>query len=98
MLLYSDSNFIQVIEGDLQAINELYSRITNDRRPTGFIKLLKGEIQTRNFPEWSMGFKKISNEDYSAISGYEMVEGNNSPSLNRLGEVCTAITKKLSYN
>lgn len=86
MLLYSENNFIQVIEGELALINGLYSNITNDPRHTGFLTLLRGEIQARNFPDWSMGFKKISENDYSVISGFENLDGSSSLAINNLRE------------
>ncbi|MEP6948093.1 MAG: BLUF domain-containing protein [Ginsengibacter sp.] len=86
MLLYSENNFIQVIEGELASINGLYSNITNDPRHTGFLTLLRGEIQARNFPDWSMGFKKISENDYSVISGFENLDGSSSLAINNLRE------------
>ncbi|MEO6455036.1 MAG: BLUF domain-containing protein [Ginsengibacter sp.] len=86
LLLYSESNFIQVIEGEAEAIDGLYSKIKRDPRHTGFLRLLKGEISERNFPEWSMAFKKISNEDYSMIAGYESLKGTSSQSLDALGK------------
>ena len=82
MLLFSGDNFIQVLEGELQAINSLYSKISSDPRHTGLLILLKGEVETRNFPQWSMGFKKISKEDYSMLSGYERLGDVSSQSIN----------------
>ncbi len=84
MLLYSDDNFIQVIEGELKTINGLYEKISKDPRHKGILRLLKGEIQTRNFGEWSMGFKKITKEDFSMLSGYENLEGNSFKSIKKL--------------
>ncbi len=86
LLLFCEDNFIQVIEGDALEIDALYSKITLDTRHTGFLRLLKGEIQARNFSEWSMAFKKISAEDFSMIAGYEKLHGANSPTIDALSE------------
>lgn len=71
MLLYAEDNFIQVIEGDSEAVDALYSRISKDPRHNSISVLLRGEIQTRNFSQWSMGFKSISMKDYTELTGFK---------------------------
>jgi hypothetical protein len=70
LLLYNDGSFIQVIEGSEQTIQGLYERIKGDDRHTNVVKLLEEPIKKRAFPDWSMGFRKISNEESSAIPGF----------------------------
>ncbi len=71
MLLYADDNFIQVIEGEEDALNNLYAKITRDARHRSFSILMHGEIKERSFADWSMGFKKISREDFSQVIGFK---------------------------
>jgi len=56
MLLYQKGTFMQMLEGDKQVILDLYDDITKDDRHTGFHKVLSGNIEERNFEDWSMGF------------------------------------------
>ena len=70
LLLYNDGSFIQVIEGSQQTIRDLFNRIRGDERHTNVVKLLEEPIKTRAFPDWSMGFRKISSEQSSAIPGF----------------------------
>jgi hypothetical protein len=70
LLLYNDGSFIQVIEGSQQTIRNLFERIRGDHRHTNVVKLLEEPIQKRAFPDWSMGFRKISPEQSSAIPGF----------------------------
>lgn len=68
MLLYNEGNFIQVLEGEKQIILDLYKIIEKDQRHNGMLKLSEGELEQRNFPDWSMGFKVISAIEYSKFS------------------------------
>jgi len=70
LLLHNDGSFIQVIEGRQQTIQELFERIKKDSRHTNVVKLLEEPIKKRAFPDWSMGFRKISPEQSSAIPGF----------------------------
>ncbi|HKL38977.1 MAG TPA: BLUF domain-containing protein [Bacteroidales bacterium] len=70
LLLYNDGSFIQVIEGRQQTIRELYDRISGDHRHTNVVKLLEEPIKKRAFPDWSMGFRRITSEQSSAIPGF----------------------------
>tara|TARA_R110002094_G_scaffold218494_1_gene190090 strand:+ start:185 stop:589 length:405 start_codon:yes stop_codon:yes gene_type:complete len=60
LLLYKEGNFMQVIEGNKNDIEQLFANITKDDRHTGIILLLKETITQREFPNWSMAFKKLS--------------------------------------
>ena len=60
LLLYKEGNFMQVIEGESKKIEQLFVNITNDVRHTGIILLAKEAITQREFPNWSMAFKKLS--------------------------------------
>jgi hypothetical protein len=84
MLLYAEDNFIQVIEGEKAVLNGLYAKITCDNRHKSFSILIRGEIKERNFPDWSMGFKKISKEDFSQIAGFKNLSANSPDALSHL--------------
>lgn len=73
MLLYSDGNIIQVIEGDQQRVKKLYTKISYDSRHHQIIKLSEGELPERNFPDWSMGFRTVSAKEFSQIPGFKQV-------------------------
>lgn len=84
MLLYADDNFIQVIEGEENALNSLYAKITRDTRHKSFSILIRGEIKERNFADWSMGFKKVSKEDFAEIVGFKNLSANSQDALTHL--------------
>jgi len=69
MLLYKDGTFMQVLEGERQAVEERIAVIENDPRHHGIIKLIQGEGE-RQFPDWSMGFRDLTSPDVREVEGY----------------------------
>lgn len=59
MLLYADGGFLQVLEGEPDALDELYAKIRADKRHWNAQILLKRE-SPRAFISWSMGFHRLS--------------------------------------
>ncbi|MDN3549091.1 BLUF domain-containing protein [Mucilaginibacter aquaedulcis] len=70
MLLYCEGTFMQVIEGEADSVNLIYSFIEQDTRHKNIIKLATGKIDQRNFPDWTMGFASINSETLQDIEGY----------------------------
>lgn len=59
LLLYSNKNVLQYIEGDLDKIEKLYNNIENDIRHKNVFLLHKKEIQKRLFTEWKNNVNHI---------------------------------------
>jgi hypothetical protein len=70
ILLYKDGNFMQVLEGDEPAVTALYHRIGRDPRHFGAKILLREQVTERLFPDWSMGFRDLSDPEIHALPGY----------------------------
>ena len=70
MLLYVDGNFFRVLEGEREDVEGIYDLVLNDDRNTGNIELIEEEISERTFPEWSMGFARLTNEEIASMEGY----------------------------
>ena len=81
MLLYKDGNFMQVLEGDEEAVRGLYDRIETDPRHNGEIVLQQGPAEERQFPDWSMGFRDLTSPEEKSTPGYS--EFLNSPLTGR---------------
>jgi Sensors of blue-light using FAD len=60
ILLYRDGEFMQAIEGEQAAIQALYTHITCDTRHQRITTILEGPIDTRHFPDWSMGYRDLT--------------------------------------
>jgi hypothetical protein len=59
LLLYMDGNFMQAIEGEESAIEDLQQRLAADPRHTQMTTILKLGVERRRFRDWSMGFTNI---------------------------------------
>ena len=57
VLLYIEGGFMQVLEGEDQAVADTYARICGDRRHWNTMVLLDREAP-RAFGDWSMGFER----------------------------------------
>lgn len=64
ILLHSDGNIIQVIEGPEAAAKALYEKIATDSRHRGVTLISSQSINRRDFPEFKMGFKRARCEDF----------------------------------
>ena len=54
-LVYDESWFLQVLEGDRRAIWERFSRINEDERHGGCLLMEMVDVETRLFGNWWMG-------------------------------------------
>lgn len=56
MLVFDSRYFLQVLEGDRQAVSNLYNRIVADPRHQRVVLMQANPIGERSFFGWSMGF------------------------------------------
>lgn len=57
MLVFHDGSFLQALEGEKRAVNEIFGRILNDARHRDLTILHQGAgPDARVFGDWSMGF------------------------------------------
>jgi Sensors of blue-light using FAD len=63
ILLYSDTKFIQLVEGEYKVINSLYDKIKTDSRHEQVKLIAMGPIHVKAFPSWHMGARKIANNE-----------------------------------
>ena len=57
VLLYSDGNFMQCLEGPAARLASAYETIKSDSLHFGIIDLVREPIKSREFSEWSMAFR-----------------------------------------
>ena len=60
VLLYSDTKFIQLVEGEAKVIMDLYDKIKKDDRHSNPMMISYNPIKEKSFPSWHMGSKDIS--------------------------------------
>ena len=58
-LLYSDAAFLQVLEGEEEAVRATFARIEADARHHDVRVLVDEDSPGRAFGEWSMGFSSL---------------------------------------
>jgi hypothetical protein len=63
MLLYCSQSFLQVLEGDPRALESTYERLNADRRHTKLRLLMNAVVSVPLFPDWTMGFEHIDDEE-----------------------------------
>lgn len=57
VLLYQNGYFIQVLEGELKVISDLFhNHICQDKRHTKVVSFYHSYVKERQFPNWTMGF------------------------------------------
>ena len=79
MLIYHNDTFLQVLEGNEEKIDTLMSKIKKDRRHTDCRIVSKKKIQQREYGEWNMGFKLLSEKDFRTT---KIIEGFNQDNFN----------------
>jgi len=63
VLLYSNTKFIQLVEGEFKVINDLYNKIKTDPRHDQTRLISLGPIKEKAFPSWHMGARKIAGSE-----------------------------------
>ena len=58
---------MQVLEGEESVVRRLYRTIRKDVRHHEVVSLVAKSISTRQFPDWSMGFRRIKSEGFRPL-------------------------------
>ncbi|GAB5520262.1 MAG: hypothetical protein RhofKO_25130 [Rhodothermales bacterium] len=66
LLLYVEGNFLQILEGAQEDVESTYERIMRDERHSQILRLVSGHHPTRQFPDWSMGFRRVNRTELDA--------------------------------
>jgi hypothetical protein len=70
MLLHAGGHFIQTLEGPDEAVAATFARIQRDTRHRHVHVALREEIEAPAFPDWSMGFEEVSEEEAATLPGF----------------------------
>lgn len=89
-LVYYKNEFVQILEGEDKIVEELYSRILNDKRHTNTTLLTKSHIKERIFDNWSMAFHKFDETEMKDIG--EEKFANNLLTFSQLAKQSTLAT------
>ena len=61
-LCYASGTFLQCLEGERLAVNQLYLHLAKDKRHDEMEISSMSEISERRFPNWTMGFFSYEND------------------------------------
>jgi hypothetical protein len=70
VLLYNDEQFVQVLEGSIEAVSDLFGKLLRDLRHHNVMRLASGRIAARRFGEWSMSFHAVESAQMARVRGY----------------------------
>ncbi|MEY3253236.1 MAG: hypothetical protein RL227_2209 [Pseudomonadota bacterium] len=79
MLIYRYSEdadkgyFIQMLEGGKSEVRTLFEKIRRDKRHHTVLTLGEGEIDTRMFSDWAMGFKNVDDDVFAGLPGHARI-------------------------
>jgi len=77
-LICIKDNFIQLVEGTSNDIEELKKNIEDDKRSSNLFILSDIHVQSRSFPDWSLGFKSFSVMDLKKEQGFLDIDDSTS--------------------
>jgi len=70
LLLYKGGNFMQVLEGPDEVVNDLYEKIKLDSRHKDVSLISREQISARQFSSWEMAFQNLDNPAVKNEPGY----------------------------
>jgi len=71
LLIYHQQEFLQLIEGERDAVEALYQAICNDPRHQQTYTMWSNPITERSFADWAMGFVAPVETALRGKAGYE---------------------------
>ena len=66
LLIFNGTHFLQIIEGDPEAIDDLVERLRRDPRHSSVEIRDEHEVEERSFPDWSMELVRVSASYFEA--------------------------------
>lgn len=95
MLCYDQQYFLQALEGERDAVNELYLDIADDARHDEIVIVSYNEIDKCIFPHWQMGYSGSSTEFEGLLKELDQITFN--PSVMSVEQVFNFL-KAMSMN
>lgn len=70
-LLYHGGRFIQILEGPDEAVRARFAVISTDPRHRILQQVREKQVAERQFPQWTMGFRPLSDDSARQLTGFE---------------------------
>ncbi|WP_199405188.1 MULTISPECIES: BLUF domain-containing protein [Corallincola] len=75
LLLYRQGCFFQILEGERDAVEQVFAAISTDPRHYDIELLNQGVVPARSFPDWSMGFDTTVAEKAAEVGFNQLISG-----------------------
>ncbi|WP_081415714.1 BLUF domain-containing protein [Aquimarina latercula] len=80
ILMYSDGNFFQILEGEKKLIHDLFKKILLDSRHYDIIKIFDHEMTKPSFSKYNSNFSTINKRsEHSELQQFLEKEKSNNP-------------------
>jgi hypothetical protein len=70
MLLFRNGRFFQILEGPNRIVRDLIERIAGDPRHNNVRILIDADIERREFPDWTMGYRPMAVAEHAVPEGF----------------------------
>lgn len=82
-LLYSDGNFMQMLEGPQPSIESAMRRIHASKLHHGIIVLIDEPVSVREFASWHMAFKHVAPHEFLSLRDADWVRADDRLTVGR---------------
>ncbi len=72
VLMYADGTFFQLLEAEPRTIDAVLVRIERDHRHYGITPMLRHDVDARSFPDWAMGFRRMTREQAQTEGWFDL--------------------------
>ena len=76
MLIFNQHSFLQVLEGEVAAVESLFAHIALDPRHSGVTCLTVEPVESRSFSDWYMDFATVDAVDVPELGGADVPEAH----------------------
>lgn len=70
LLIYLNGHFLQVLEGEEESVERLFSNIKRDDRHHMVEAISKSQIKDRLFAKWCMAFQSLDSTELKKLTGF----------------------------
>lgn len=95
VLFYHNRRFLQVIEANKAALEDLMQRIANDNRHKNIVRLLDEPILNKSFSSWNMDSFNLDDEDRLEISELKNITEAYKKSVSTRSDLLTRFYKAM---
>ncbi|WP_437192631.1 BLUF domain-containing protein [Planctomicrobium sp. SH527] len=97
ILVRHGNSFLQVLEGPVEVVDDLFNRIASDPRHKSIQVLRRAEIEERDFADWSMAFVYTDNQLCDLPSGLDAFFNSKGGFAKNAGEQAVPLLKQFRY-